>query len=200
MYTKPNDLQRTTMGSELAGVVSRDLEDDSQEEQGPTNLPEIPQLRFIYVGFENFHGFSRLVELHIQGNCLTVESLSKLAEAIRLSSEDLRELDLSENLIEVVTADQLVKWKISLDFFENCYMLKRLDFSEDRPAGMETLVEAYLSSELHFDPGQNGIPSELYAVHSEDPDSDDQDGDDDEDSGIGINSDHRTYPPKPRSK
>ncbi|CAI7572054.1 unnamed protein product [Penicillium glandicola] len=110
---------------------------------------------------EHPKGFARLFELHLGGNCLTVKSLPKLGMAIRLSTGDLRNLNLSQNCIEVSTAGQRAAWKYFLNSFEDCYMLKRVDFSENplSTPGVEILARIYIRSNLGF-PQQDTVQLE----------------------------------------
>ncbi|KAJ5086973.1 hypothetical protein NUU61_008280 [Penicillium alfredii] len=105
--------------------------------------------RFNYASPEDI---VRLLELHLQGNELTVESLPKLARVITLSIGDLQDLYLSQIQIEIRTADQKAKWEGFLQSFRDCYMLKRVDVGDKplSPMGMEILVRTYIRSRLDF--------------------------------------------------
>jgi hypothetical protein len=106
-------------------------------------------------------GFVRLFELHLGGNCLTVKSLPKLGMAIRFSIGDLRDLDLSQNCIEISTAGQRAAWKYFLNSFEECYMLKKVNFSGNAlgTPGVEILARIYIRSKLGF-PDQSTLLEE----------------------------------------
>ena len=101
---------------------------------------------------EHPDGAAKLTELHLQGNELSVKSLSKLAEVIVLATGELRELDLSSNSIQVITPDDKAVWEAFLKSFKDCFMLKKLDIGNNRLGfvGVETLVRTYTQSELDF--------------------------------------------------
>ncbi|KAL4912539.1 hypothetical protein BDW62DRAFT_216262 [Aspergillus aurantiobrunneus] len=101
---------------------------------------------------EHPSGLAKVTEIHLQGNNLTVKSLSKLGEVIANSTGDLRELDLSQNNIRIVTAEDKAIWKAFLCSFKNCYMLKKLDFSGNPigTAGFDVLALVYLKSDLDY--------------------------------------------------
>ncbi|KAE8148249.1 hypothetical protein BDV25DRAFT_141964 [Aspergillus avenaceus] len=102
---------------------------------------------------EHTGGLAKVTELHIEGNKLTIESLPKLGEMVELSAGDLKDLDLSNNNIEVGDnkRDKEI-WLKFLDSFKNCYMLKRLGLGNNPlgPVGMETLARVYLKSDVDF--------------------------------------------------
>ncbi|RAL09681.1 uncharacterized protein BO97DRAFT_374481 [Aspergillus homomorphus CBS 101889] len=97
-------------------------------------------------------GLARVTELHLQGNLLTVNSLPKLAEVVALSAGDLRELDLSNNNIQIATPEEIEKWVAFLESFQKCFMLRKLDLGGNAlgRAGMEHLARIYMKSDLDF--------------------------------------------------
>ncbi|PWY94469.1 hypothetical protein BO94DRAFT_446026, partial [Aspergillus sclerotioniger CBS 115572] len=97
-------------------------------------------------------GRTRVTELHLQGNQLTLESLSQLAEVVALSAGDLRELDLSQNKIQIETAEDIEQWVSFLKAFENCFVLKKLDLGGNPLGrlGLEHFARVYLKSGLDF--------------------------------------------------
>lgn len=101
---------------------------------------------------EHPDGVARLTELHLSNNQLSVVSLAQLAGVVVLSAGDLRELDLSHNLIEVKTEDQKHMWQKFLEAFKDCYMLKKIDFSNNPLGrnGTEILARVYMQTELDF--------------------------------------------------
>ncbi|KAL2813051.1 hypothetical protein BDW59DRAFT_167645 [Aspergillus cavernicola] len=103
-------------------------------------------------------GLAKVTEFQLKGNNLTVKSLSKLGEVIVNSTGDLRELDLSNNDITVVSAEDKAIWKAFLESFQNCYMLKKLDISGNPigPAGLEILARVYIKSDLEYVEGDAG--------------------------------------------
>ena len=91
-------------------------------------------------------------ELHLKGNCLTVNALVELAKVIHLSSRDLKELDISNNEISIRTISDAHKWKFFLHSFAQCCVLKKIDFSGNAlgTRGIEVLARVYIRSELDF--------------------------------------------------
>lgn len=71
----------------------------------------------------------RLEELCLINNRLSVTSLQALSSIIRLASNDLRDLDLSENNIIIDTESEIAIWEEFLMSFKNCCFLRRIDFS-----------------------------------------------------------------------
>jgi hypothetical protein len=105
-----------------------------------------------YKDAEHPQGVSKLQELHLQQNSLTVTCLAKLARVIAQSAHELKELDLSNNKIEIKTVAHRQIWKSFLDSFSNCFMLKKLDLSGNPlgPRGLEILTRVYVKSDLDF--------------------------------------------------
>ncbi|GAD92962.1 hypothetical protein NFIA_059010 [Paecilomyces variotii No. 5] len=117
-----------------------------------------------YRNDEHPDGIVRLAELHLSGNNLTAQSLKKLSRVISLSAGDLRELDLSDNKIEIREPEHRKVWQEVLESFQGCYVLKKLDFSRNPlgPRGAEILARVYMQSELDFlesDPDEAEIPA-----------------------------------------
>lgn len=131
-----------------------------------SNSPECPQ------------GVNKLQELHLKGNRLTANTLVELAKVITLSSRDLKELDISNNDIKIVTASDAQKWRYFLQSFGQCCVLKKIDFSGNAlgPLGIELLARFYIRSELDFveavddeedGEGDGDVPEDLIREHSE---------------------------------
>ncbi|KAL4776525.1 hypothetical protein BDW60DRAFT_213907 [Aspergillus nidulans var. acristatus] len=97
-------------------------------------------------------GLAKVTEIHLQGNNLTIYSLAKLGEVIANSPGDLRELDLSNNDIRVVAAEEKAIWKSFLCCFKNCYVLMKLDLSGNPlgVTGLEILASVYIKSDLEY--------------------------------------------------
>ncbi|KAL4808257.1 hypothetical protein BDV18DRAFT_158366 [Aspergillus unguis] len=95
-------------------------------------------------------GLAKVTELHLKGNKLTVRSLAKLGEVIADNTGDLRELDLSKNEINIVTEEEQDIWWKFLRSFKNCYVLQKLDLSENviGVAGVEIFTRVYMKSDL----------------------------------------------------
>lgn len=91
----------------------------------------------------------RLEELCLTNNRLSAASLQVLAPIIRLASNDLRDLDLSENIITVDTEDEVVIWEDFLMSFKHCCLLRRIDFSHNTlgPRAFEVFTRVYASQE-----------------------------------------------------
>lgn len=125
---------------------------------------------------EDPQGIGHLIELHLKCNDLTAESLPKLGQAVMLSSHYLRDLDLSDNNIQISSAADKKAWGVFLGSFKHCYMLKRLNLSGNPlgTAGLEILAKIYLGSPVHFaeaDPVDIGVdlPSSTEAESSTAP-------------------------------
>ncbi|KAF4295027.1 hypothetical protein KXV50_009246 [Aspergillus fumigatus] len=101
---------------------------------------------------EHPEGSAKVIELHLQGNQLTIVSLRKLSEVIKLSIADLRELDISHNNFVVCTPEEQEIWYHFLDSFKNCFLLKKVDFGNNPlgPKGIEILARVYMQSDLDF--------------------------------------------------
>lgn len=88
---------------------------------------------------------SRLEELSLKDNQLTIASLQALTPVVRLACRDLRDLDLSNNMIAVDTEDGVAIWESFLLSFEHCCALRRIDWSGN-PLGtraFEVLLRMY---------------------------------------------------------
>lgn len=97
---------------------------------------------------------------------------------IHLSSQDLKELDISNNEINIVTVSDAQKWKYFLQSFEQCCVLKKIDFSGNTlgTRGIEILARVYIRSELDFlevvESEEDGdAPEDLIREHSAERDS-----------------------------
>lgn len=82
------------------------------------------------IEYEDDNGkIARLEDLCLRDNQIDTRSLSHLARIISLSARDLRDLDLSENLITITTDDEVAVWEDFLNSFSNCCVLRRIDLS-----------------------------------------------------------------------
>lgn len=90
----------------------------------------------------------QLLELRLSHNELTVGSLPALTKVIKLSTDSLRDLDLSYNAIEVGGPKEGKVWEDFLKTFERSAMLKRVNFSGNPLGsfGMELLARTYMQS------------------------------------------------------
>ena len=100
-----------------------------------------------------------LEELCLKANQLTVASLESLTPIIELVANDLRDLDLSDNLISVNDPDDVIPWEAFLTSLSHCCVLRRLDLSGNglgtkafevlaRVYAREEPIDADLSEEL----------------------------------------------------
>ncbi|OJJ49131.1 hypothetical protein ASPZODRAFT_1402536 [Penicilliopsis zonata CBS 506.65] len=101
---------------------------------------------------EHPEGAAKLTELHLPFNRLSIASVALLAEVIVLCAGDLRELDLSNNRIEVASETDKRVWQAFLESFKECYMLKKIDLGHNPLglAGVEILARVYMQSDLDF--------------------------------------------------
>lgn len=97
-------------------------------------------------------GIGRVVileELGLKGNQLTAGSLWALSRVVTLSAHDLKDLDLSDNLISIVTAEEVAAWENFLESFSGCCVLRRIDLSGNPlgPRAFEILARVYGNEE-----------------------------------------------------
>ena len=88
---------------------------------------------------------TRLEELCLQGNRLTVFSLQALARVILVCDQGLRDLDLSNNNITITTDEEAEIWEDFLTSFQGCCVLRRLDISGNPlgPRAFEVFTRVY---------------------------------------------------------
>ena len=86
-----------------------------------------------------------LDELCLKDNKITAKCLRTLGRIVRLAADDLRDLDLSNNLIAITTDDEAAGWEAFLESFSGCCMLRRIDFSGNAlgPRAFEILARVY---------------------------------------------------------
>lgn len=98
------------------------------------------------ISYEDDNGkVVRLEELCLRDNKLEIRSLPHLSQIISLAAHDLRDLDLSENVITVTTDDEVRLWEDFLTSFSDCCVLRRIDLSGN-PLGhraFEVLARVY---------------------------------------------------------
>ena len=87
----------------------------------------------------------RLEELCLTNNALSATSLQALSPIIRLASNDLRDLDLSENNIIIDTEAEVAVWEDFLMSFKNCCLLRRIDLNGNTlgPRAFEVITRVY---------------------------------------------------------
>ena len=90
-----------------------------------------------------------LEELCLKANKLTVISLEHLTPIIELVANDLRDLDLSDNLISINDPDDVLSWESFLTALSRCCVLRRLDLSGNDlgTKGFEVLARVYAREE-----------------------------------------------------
>ncbi len=100
-----------------------------------------------------------LEELCLKANRLTVASLEHLTPIVKSVANDLRDLDLSDNLISINDPDDVVPWEAFLISLSQCCVLRRLDLSGNElgTKGFEVLARVYARE----DPIENDISEEL---------------------------------------
>ena len=86
-----------------------------------------------------------LEEFCLKANKLTLASLECLTQIMPLVTDDLRDLDLSDNLISVNDPDDVIPWEAFLISLSQCCVLRRLDFSGNElgTKGFEVLSRVY---------------------------------------------------------
>ncbi|KZN86074.1 hypothetical protein EN45_102710 [Penicillium chrysogenum] len=197
--TRMHYASRTMEGVEMARIAARDLrrrlpggDNCDAASRSPAVKIDLSGRKLTDEGFDIFidalletlqkekddkhpDGFVRLLKLQLGGNCLTFKSLPKLGMAIRLSTGDLSDFDLSYNCIEVSTAGQRAAWKYFLNSFEECYMLKRVNFSGNPlgSPGVEILARVYIRSKLAYPTAFSGEGHDFSVDQGEDLTSDD---------------------------
>ena len=77
----------------------------------------------------------RLEELCLRDNKLDAKCLVDLGQVLRLAADELKDLDLSNNAISIITNDDTAAFEYFLRSFAECYVLRRVDFSGN-PLGM----------------------------------------------------------------
>ncbi|KAL8962688.1 MAG: hypothetical protein Q9193_000937 [Seirophora villosa] len=93
-----------------------------------------------------------LEELCLRSNKLNAVCLPALAHAIRLAASHLRDLDLSDNLLNVTNSQDADAWQDFLESFRECRMLRRVDLSGNAlgTKAFEVLARVY-STEPEID-------------------------------------------------
>ena len=84
-------------------------------------------------------------ELCLKNSKITTKCLRTLGRIISLAAHDLRDLDLSDNLIAITTGEDAAAWEAFLGSFSACCMLRRIDFSGNTlgPKAFEILARVY---------------------------------------------------------
>lgn len=111
-------------------------------------LEEVAKALIISIGYDGEHGkVVRLEELCLKNNELTARSLETLGKVIVLAADDLRDLDLSDNLITINTSRDAQAWENFLRSFSRCSVLRRIDFSGNAlgAKAFEILARVYMT-------------------------------------------------------
>jgi len=87
----------------------------------------------------------KLEELCLRDNRLDISSLPALGQVVRYAAKDLRDLDVSSNLISVSTDSEAQVFEDFLRCFGECCVLRRLDLSGNKlnPKAFEILTKVY---------------------------------------------------------
>lgn len=87
----------------------------------------------------------KLEELCLRDNSLDITSLPALGQVIRHAAKDLRDLDVSSNLISVRTDSEAQMFEDFLKCFGGCCVLRRLDLSGNKlnRKAFEILTKVY---------------------------------------------------------
>lgn len=98
-------------------------------------------------------------------NKLNISSLPALQQVIKSAAQDLRDLDVSHNLISVTTDEDAQVFQDFLRCFAECCVLRRLDFSGNTlgPKAFEVLTKVYGQEEPIYLPDRgirNGLHDE----------------------------------------
>ena len=113
-------------------------------------LQEVAKALIKSMTYDGEHGkVVRLEEVCLKENKLTAKCLRSLAGVVALAAEDLRDLDLSENSICIITDQQAADWEEFLESFSRCYALRRIDLGGNALGrrAFEILARVYGKSE-----------------------------------------------------
>ncbi|MCJ1381308.1 hypothetical protein MMC17_004418 [Xylographa soralifera] len=93
-------------------------------------LQEVAKALVKSMTYDGEHGrVVRLEEVCLKENKLTAKCLRSLAGVMALTACDLRDLDLSDNSICIITDKQAADWEEFLESFSRCCALRRIDLS-----------------------------------------------------------------------
>ncbi|KAF2193756.1 hypothetical protein K469DRAFT_652322 [Zopfia rhizophila CBS 207.26] len=187
--TKLNYTKRRTDGLKLADTVAKDLVGLPESPPAPSEGLS-PPLDLVLTGKkltdgglqlftqELINGLTspaappvqtpafKLEAFDLAGNCLTAKSLPLLADVVRLTTFDLRTLNLSGNEIVINDDEAANIWEDFLDAFKRCRALTTLDFSGN-PLGDQRPFEIFARVYLRHPPVD---PNELHHPQVEDAD------------------------------
>ncbi|KAF2426549.1 hypothetical protein EJ08DRAFT_736281 [Tothia fuscella] len=145
----------------VAGAMLKSLRgDEAKEDESDSDVEK-----------DRGHVNIRLEALDLSNNQLTTKSLRALAPIIETSRSDIKHLNLSNNNIEIRTAEQIADWEEFLDSFNHCRRMRRLDFSGNNlsnPLSVETILRVYCRNRaidpLHLERDRNEINGLTHAT------------------------------------
>ena len=97
-------------------------------------------------------GVFKVTGLRLRGNNLSAMSLTKLGQVVALSAGDLRELNLSDNLIVGAHDSEKTSWHLFLKSFGSCFVMKKLDLGNNpiSTVAVEMLARAYMQQRVDY--------------------------------------------------
>ncbi|MCJ1393223.1 hypothetical protein MMC18_006095 [Xylographa bjoerkii] len=113
-------------------------------------LQEVARALTKSMTYDGEHGkVIRLEEVCLKNNKLTAKCLRSLAGMVALAANDLRDLDLSENSICIVTDEEAADWEKFLESFSRCCTIRRIDLGGNALGrrAFEILARVYGKSE-----------------------------------------------------
>jgi len=113
---------------------------------GNDGFAEVAAALVTSVQYSGEHGeVVKLEELCLRDNRLDISSLPALGQVVKHAAKDLRDLDVSSNLISVSTDSEAQVFENFLRCFAECCVLRRLDLSGNKlnPKAFEILTKVY---------------------------------------------------------
>ena len=113
---------------------------------GDDGFAEVATALVTSIEYTSEHGrLVKLEELCLRDNNLDVSSLPALGQVVRMAAQDLRDLDISNNLIEIRTDEEAQIFLNFLRCFADCCVLRRIDLSGNAlgPKAFEILMRVY---------------------------------------------------------
>ena len=98
------------------------------------------------INYDSEHGnIIRLEELCLRDTKLDSKCLQALGKVVKVATRELRDLDLSDNLITITTSEEVAAWEDFLTSFSECYVLRRIDLSGNAlgPRAFEVIAKVY---------------------------------------------------------
>ena len=113
---------------------------------GDDGFAEVATALVTSIEYTSEHGrLVKLEELCLRDNNLDVSSLPALGQVVRMAAQDLRDLDISNNLIEIRTDEEAQIFQNFLRCFAKCCVLRRFDLSGNAlgPKAFEIFTRVY---------------------------------------------------------